>query len=74
MKNIEVEVGQVWRETDVRSGDRQFIVVAILPQLGRAPMVEVKNIAGRHTGRRSYIRLARLNPTLGKRGYELLDD
>lgn len=70
----EIRVGQVWGETDPRSADRQFVVVAVLDQLGCGPVVEVTNTAGPHRGRRSYIRLDRLHPTFGKRGYGLKEE
>lgn len=62
--NPEVRIGQVWRSTDTRDGDRRMEVTSFTPHYAY-----MKNLT---TGRRTRISLSRLGHSLGDRGYRLL--
>ncbi len=80
MPQFEVKVGQIYEETDSRSAGRKFIVESfesVVP--GKLPRVIVQDGWFTEAGKwksgmtpRSRIRIDRLQPTLGKRGYRLI--
>jgi len=62
---FEVKVGQVWRDNDIRSGNRMFEITCI-------GVVGASVLDNR--GHSSYISLKRLRPSPSKRGYSLIQE
>ena len=63
---MKIKVGQVWRSTDPRDGDRQMVVTHASDVL-----VFLKNLK---TGRHSSIDPRRMQSSLGGRGYKLVKE
>ena len=66
MAAVIVKIGQIWQSTDIRDNLRKMMVESFSPKYAYMRCTA--------TGRRSTIRIDRLKPTNGCRGYKLLED
>ena len=66
MATVTVRIGQIWQSTDTRDHRRTMMVESFSPKFAYMRCTA--------TGRRSTIRIDRLKPTNGCRGYKLLED